>query len=177
MDSKISFDVTLTLDDYRRFNFAYLYTGLRGVMTIAFGLSFLIGSIILVPSAISRGGSNAYTGWVMVFVAIYFLIFLPFSIFLRTKRMFESDKFLSEPQHYSVEADGLEVTSASSKTILAWDKIFSVRESKNYIFMYLARTKALIIPKKNIGEELDFFIRILLERIDRKKIKIAKPRV
>jgi hypothetical protein len=172
MDEGIKFKVNLSLEDYRNFNYSHIYSGNKGRFIIIVNALLLIFSLLLIPSALYNGEQIPMTAWIALFMPFLYLIILPVMIFFSTKRAFKTDKFLSEEQNYAINNQNIEITTVSSKVNIGWDKIYLIKERKNYIFVYIARTKALIMPKRNMIDSLNNIKKIYADNIDKKKLKI-----
>jgi hypothetical protein len=146
MKDDIAFTFKLELKDYRNFNFSHIYGNASGKLTLFSLLNISICCIVyFIYLIIYR---NEVTVFYLIVPLIIFL--LPALMFFQSKKIFESDKLLSSEQNYSVNEEGFTISTESSKTKISWDKIFKVKEDKNYLFIYIARNKAFILPKKNL---------------------------
>jgi hypothetical protein len=170
MKDDITFSFKLDLKDYRNYNLFYFYGGVRRKITLFFLLCISNFSIIyFIYLMIYRNETTVF-----YLIAPFFLFLLPALILFQTKTIFKSDKLLSSEQHYTVNDKGFTIKNDFSNAKISWDKIFSVKEDRNYLFIFIARNKAFILPKKNMTRYVVKIKKLLFDNLEKKKLKIKK---
>lgn len=73
---------------------------------------------------------------------------------------------LTEPIHYSVGPQGLDLSARTWTAHHDWSNILRVAEPKRYFFLYILEAQALVVPKRCLTSELEASLRELLaERV------------
>lgn len=169
----INFKIKLSLNDYRNFNYSFLYSGRKGFITIFITIIFIINTLVLTINGIKNGEIFTFINIFFIILTSFFIL-LPILLFFQTKKIFITDKFLSEEQNYIINEEGFEVKTNSSNVKISWDRIFLIKENKNYLLIFIAQNKAFIIPKSNIQDKLEAIKELFLKYIIKKKLKIRK---
>lgn len=174
MKDDISFSIKLELKDYRNFNFSYLYGGAKGKMYIIVAILILFGCAYYLKYLINYGKELTLLNVLLPFLPVVYFVLMPILIFFQSKNIFKSDKLLSNEQNYSFNNDGFTISNDSLNAKISYDKIFLARENKNYLFIFTAKNKAFIIPKKDITKQVVKIKRLLFDNLEKKKLKLKK---
>lgn len=74
------------------------------------------------------------------------------------------------PRSYTLEADGLRVTTETSDAVTRWGDITEVRVDADYIFIYMGKLVGPVIPRRFFGDggddAFEAFAAALRDRID-----------
>lgn len=168
------FEFTSRLEekDYVGFNFYHSFGGLKWIFWVL-GLGyFLFSGIDKIYNYFAKGMTLETFD---LFFGIFFLIIpvvLPLYLLFYAKRIFQSDKFLQEDIKCVFMDTGILESTSSSDTFIDWDRIWTVKENNELIMIYIARIKAILIPKRKVDDALVADIKKLLrEKIDENKLK------
>lgn len=150
----ITFELKITEKDYRSFNAWYLWGRPSGKC----GLIICLYILIMIPVLLFlySKDNTPYLLFMAGFASLYeliYLVILPLTVLIQSRRIFNSDKFLAEVQKYEVNVEYINLSSVSSKNTIKWTDIYKFIETKKYIYIMLAKNKALIIPKEKISDE------------------------
>ena len=91
----INFKIKLTLKDYRNFNFYYAYGGTRGFFIVSSKILLILCCIFLSVIGIKNGNFFTLIN-IFIITITAAVILLPLILFFQTKKIFNSDKFISE---------------------------------------------------------------------------------
>ena len=130
----------------------------------------LLGLITFLPGNGEKTDISNFL-FLMIF-AVLFLLILPLTLLFRSSKVYDSDQFLQEEQNYSVGKSGITVSAASSNAQIGWNKIHKITETPHYLYIYLARNKAFIVPKASVGEKLEQLKARFRESVDRSRLKL-----
>lgn len=149
--------ITLTPEDYRKWNMEFFYGGFRGRLLIAI-------SVLLVSA-------TAFYAWKMgvksladnpqilfvICLGLLFLFLMPVSIFFQSKKAFLSDKFLQAEQEYEFSVAGFTVKSLYGNSDVPWAMTHRIKISKKFISIFISSIKAFVIPKRMLtdGENME----------------------
>lgn len=156
------FKSTLTQKEFIAANLAFRYSKLRTWITTGMGILLLIASTtvtIIYPEA----STPAF------FVLPVLMIGLsPALIYLQSRSVYKSNTRLQEVIEYNFGEDNLSIKGESFSSTMTWEKIYRVKQTKNWVFIYSNRLVANPVSKKDVFDsDLDG----LKEILDRHKVK------
>lgn len=154
---KLSFKDYLLLNywyTYRKFSFRLAtFLGIVYMPSLIFAVTFIIDDVdSLIPMYLIWG-----------FVFIFFLAIVPVGIYVQSRRSFSTDKLIQLEYKYSFGPEGLTSRSDSSNAKVTWDQVFQIYDIEQYLYIFVARAKGIIIPKAKIVDQYGDVIRIISE--------------
>jgi len=164
--------VQLTLDDYRKWHFDLLYGNVRrGILIAGLTVFFAIFGFYVVMA--TGGGRPVSTGLIYLALFIVFLvIFIPASLYFRTKSHFESDKLIQEEQSYQIDESGVKAKSEYGSSDVPWDKIYGAHLNKKYITIALSKSRMYLLPARFFeGEQMQEMAELLKNTLPKSKVK------
>lgn len=146
---KMEFDITLTSRDMYRFSIYHTYTGFQGWLSIG------IAILCLGVSAGTKGRvSTMYTMLYMCF-GILFLLYLPGTLYLRSKRQFLISEALRSTLHYQIDDKGIHTSQNGASADLPWEQVYKMVSTKSNVLIYSSRIHAYIIPREQIMQQYE----------------------
>ena len=163
---RIEFDVTLKESDLYRFNMRHAYAKGQGIISIVMALVCLI-------AAVKTHGSVelSYTMLYAVFSAV-FLVYLPISLYLRSKRQMIASEALRRSLRYVVDPEGIHAFQDGESADLPWGQVYQVASSRRYVWIYSSRVNAYIIPRSQIEGKYEALRQIVGEQLPKYKWKM-----
>ncbi len=143
----IEFDITLTAKDMYRFNMYQTYTGFHGWFSI------LLAIFAFVLAGMSYGEATMARTLLYVLFGVLFLVYLPASLYLRSKHNIAASEVLRNALHFSVGEKGFTVTQKEQSAELPWDMIYKMVATKKNVLVYSSRINAYVIPRDQLGEQ------------------------
>jgi hypothetical protein len=164
--------VQLTLDDYRKWHFDLLYGNVRRGILIA-GLTIFFACFGFYVVLATGGGRPISTGLIYIALFIVFLlVFIPVSLYFRTKKHFDSDRLIQEEQNYQIDADGIKVKSEYGNSNIPWDKIYGAHLNKKYITIALSISRMFLLPARFFEEgQMAELAELLKNTLPKSKVK------
>lgn len=148
------FDISMTPKAMRNYRFYHKYTRFSGIIEILLGLFLVVFGILTI-------GRTEITYTIMVcFVASFFLVIMPVSMAVRAGKTVSTSKRFKAPTHYYMDDEKMVVSMAGDdgqdiSATVAYNDIYSVRENKVSLFVYFTPVSANILPKDQLGSQLD----------------------
>lgn len=142
----LEFDITLTQKDMFRFNLVQTYSGMQGWSSV------VISVIAFVLAGITYGEIEPIYTILYIGFGILLLVYIPVSLYLRSKHSFAVSAVLREPLHYSVTKEGIRVTQKEENAILPWEQVYKIKATGNLVLIYSSRIHAYVIPRQQLGE-------------------------
>ena len=95
---------------------------------------------------------------------LFFIGYLPFSIWYSAKRNFLTQGILQEKLIYDFTTDKIKITGETFNTELDWAKVYKVVELKNWIQIYQSRLIFNLISKESLDVKLKDFRELMKEK-------------
>ena len=163
---KTEFDIILTGKDLYRFSMYHAYTGFQGIVSI------LIAILCMVVAYATRGSVEAaYTALYAGF-GILFLTYVPFNLYIRSKRQILTSEVLRHTLHYVVDEAGIHTSQNDASADLPWEQVYKAVSTKSNVLIYSSRVNAYIIPKSQIAREYEVLKNIAGKRLPAYRFKI-----
>lgn len=148
------FDVTMTAEAMRNYRFYHKYTRLSGILEI------LLGSFLAVLCGFTIGKTEATYTIMVGFVACFFLVIMPVGMALRAGKTVSTSPRFKAPTHYQMDEAKMTVSMAGEdgqdmSATVAYTDIYCVKETKMSILVYFSPVNANILPKDQLGSQLD----------------------
>ncbi|MGJ7033786.1 YcxB family protein [Niabella hirudinis] len=106
----------------------------------------VIPLLLLFPDTAKASMPNA-----LIF-PVLFLVVLPISVYIRSKRSFKNNHRLCEQIEYVFGDQNLTITGESFNATMTWDKIFKGTKTKRWMLIWQAGDLTSIIPLRSISE-------------------------
>ena len=166
----VKFDVKLTSEDMYRFNIHHAYTSLQGILSLVMGV-FIIDVII-----ISGQFQEFITAVPYVALALIFLLYIPITLWFRSKRQILMSDVLGEPLHYELTDEGIVVTSDAleEQALLPWKQVYKAVTTKYNFLIYSNRVNAYIIPKAQVEQQLSAIYDAFESHCEAYRLKIKR---
>lgn len=162
----IKFDITLTTKDMYRFNLYQTYTGFQGWFSVAV-------SIFAFAMGVSTFGevSAARTALYFVF-GILLLVYLPLTLYVRSKHNIAVSEVLKYPLHFSVGEDGFTVSQKEESANLPWEQIYKMVATKSNVLVYSSRINAYVIPREQLGDAYGELAKLAGRKLPKYRLKM-----
>ena len=174
MMDEILFSIKLELKDYRNLNFSFLYGGRKGKIYVIGIFALLIICGYNLRYLFNSGMEIKIFNLMLPLLVLIFIAINPVIIYFQTKNNFRKNKFLNAVQNYTFNESGFTVSSDSANSTIRWDNIFLVRENKNYLFIFIAKNNAFILPKKEITKHIVKIKKLFFDNLENNKLDIKK---
>lgn len=160
------FDVTITSKDMYRFNMYHAYHGFQGIFAT------VIGILVLIVAGATLGKiETMYTVLYFVF-GLIFLIYVPVSLYMRSKQQILSSEVLRQSLHYKVDEEGVHVSQNDQTADLLWNQIYKVVSTKSNLLIYSSRVNAYVIPRNAISKEYETVAQLAAKHLEKYRLKL-----
>lgn len=162
----IEFDITLDFKDMYRFNMYQAYSGFHGIFSI-------IIAVLVFALAIATYGEIELRNTVLYVVfGMIFLIYMPVSLYLRSKNSLKSSEVLQKPLHYAVDEKGFCVSQGEANAELLWEQIYKMVATKSNVLVYSNRINAYVIPRAQLGEKYGELAALAGKKLPKYRLKM-----
>lgn len=157
----IEFDVQIKAGDLYDYMLRHTYNSFAGL------LGSLVGALMLV------GGVYTNT-WLMAGAGVILLLYLPWTLFLKSRQQMLANPAFKEPLHYVLDEEGVHVSQNGSEEMQKWENIVKAVSTGRSLILYTSRVNACIFPRRCLGDDTAKVIQILCTNLPAGKVKIRQ---
>jgi len=144
---ELTINTGLSFEDFRKANFFLLYRRrmTRGLLIL--GLVLVLGTLgvyLFVP------GYYATFPILPVALGVAMVLLPPLSLLRSSKKNYYGDARLREQFTYKFDSENIQVIGESFHTTFAWDKLYQLEFSKNWLLLWQNAQMALLIPMRDV---------------------------
>lgn len=115
------------------------------------GVLMLVAAILGFSNFIPKNVGGNYWMWLVFGIMMTFL--MPYSIYSSAKKIFASNKRMTEEITYSLSKDDITFTGESFTSTISWSKTFKIKEVKYFFLVYESHQVANFISKATLTEK------------------------
>ena len=131
--------------DYLKLQYVITYRNFWVLFITAMGLLMLVCAALEITGQLPvPDNGNLY---IQIFFGIYVLL-LPALVYWKSKKNFKSNKLIQEDIIYELSPDKFAVSTPYSNSEIPWEKIYKIKELKDWFLIYHSNKIAHLIPKK-----------------------------
>lgn len=156
---ELEFDVNMNSAVLYDYMLHHTYGSFQGVLGTAVGALLLMGFF-----------STGYMIWLIGGVVI--LIYLPCSLFLRSKQQIQKTPAFHKPLHFRMTKEGVEISQEGNREFQSWNQMVKATSTGKSIILYTSPVNASIFPRKDLKEKEVAVIEMISKHMDPKKVKI-----
>lgn len=160
------FEVIISDKDMFRFNVYHAYHGFQGV------IATLAGIWVLVMAGLTFGKVEILYTILYTILGIVFLVYVPGSLYLRSKQQMSSSEVLKRALNYKIDDTGVHVSQGDQTADLEWKQIYKMVSNKNQILIYSSRVNAYIIPKEAVLEQYQTIVGLAVNHLEGFRLKL-----
>jgi len=133
------------------FDFLYWhsYHGITGIINYA--LSF--AGIAALLAGFGKG--NTVVTLMLVALASLFTVINPLLLLYKAAGQVKRSKMFAKPLLYKFDTRGFSISQDNNSDSAEWNSVVLIRETGKSIILYLGAANALILPKKEIGTQME----------------------
>ena len=157
----IEFDVKIKAADLYDYMLYHTYHGFSGIFGTLIGLLMIVCGISIEK-------------WVLVIAGIILLLYLPWTLFLKSRQQILANPAFKAPLHYVLDDEGIHVSQGEDEEMQKWEDVVKAVASNKSIFVYTSRVNACIFPRRDMGEYTAQVIQVLATHLPAQKMKIRQ---
>jgi len=156
---KIEFDVKMTTSKMYDYMLKHNMTSFAGILGEFIGIILVFGYV-------------AYHKWAYLAAGIVIIMYMPVTLYLKSKRQVTLNPAFKEPLHYMLNDEGITVSSGEASDSVLWSQIYKVTSTNHSIIVYTNRVNACIFPKEDLGADLLEVVQCISSHVEPKKVNI-----
>ncbi len=158
-DEVIEFDVQMDAGILYDYMLYHSYRSFIGILGTVIGL-------LLLANFISRREIS------FLIFGLIILLYMPWSLFITSRRQMLSVAAYKNPLHYRLGSDGIKVSQGEETQGHEWGAVVKVCADAKSIFVYTGRNVATIFPRQAMGAKTEQVIRMISRFVPPSKVKI-----
>ncbi len=170
MESDKKVEVSVQMKTSYMFDFLYWhsYHGISGIVNYAF--SFAGIAALLAGFGNGKAGVTA----MLVVLALLFTVINPLLLLYKAAKQVKKSPMFQNPLQYVFQSSGFTVSQGESSDSAGWESVVLIRETGKNIVLYLGAANALVLPKKELGEQQSALKQLIREALPQQAKKLKK---
>lgn len=155
----IELDVKIEAKDLYDYMLRHSYNSPAGVGGSCFGALMIVFA--------------AMTGqWLYLVFGLIILLYLPWTLFIRSKQQILSNPSFQQPLHYMLDEQGITISQGEESVQYLWTEMVKAVSTGRSIIVYTSKINATIFPKKQMGDMSAAVIEMISTHMPPAKVKI-----
>lgn len=110
--------------------------------------------------------------WIFIVLGLVMLLYLPWTLFVKSRRQILSNPSFQEPLNYTLDDAGLTISQGEESAAMAWEDMYKAVSTSRSIILYTSRVNATIFPKRELGDKKMAVIEMISTHMPPAKVKI-----
>lgn len=155
----IELDVTIESKDLYDYMLRHSYNSAVGII----GSSF--GAMVILLAVMTKQ-------WLYLVIGLIILLYLPWTLFFRSKRQVLSNPSFQKPLHYLLDEQGLTISQEEESVQYLWEEMHKAVSTGRSIILYTSPINATIFPKAQLEDQRAAVIEMISTHMPPGKVKI-----
>ena len=157
----VMLDLTVKIEagDLYDYMLRHSFNSPAGILGSAFGAALILFAF-------------ATKQWIFVLLGLVMLLYLPWTLFLKSRSQILGNPAFQEPLQYLLDQEGLTITQGEQQEKMAWEDMYKAVSTARSIILYTSRVNATIFPKRQLGDSRTAVIEMISTHMPPAKVKI-----
>lgn len=155
----IELDVKIEAGDLYDYMLRHTYNSAAGVMGSTVG-----ALLILLAIGTQR--------WAFIVLGAVLLLYLPWTLFIRSRKQVLSNPSFQKPLHYVLDDAGITISQGEDSVQYLWEELYKAVSTGRSIIVYTSRINATIFPKRLLEDKKSSVIEMISTHMTPDKVKI-----
>lgn len=155
----VELDVKIEAGDLYDYMLMHTYNSAAGIMGTAFG-----AVLILLAVGTQR--------WAFIALGAVVILYLPWTLFVRSRRQVLSNPSFQKPLHYVLDEKGLAISQGEDSVQYLWEEMHKAVSTGRSIILYTSRVNATLFPKRQMEDKKTDVIEMIATHMPPNKVKI-----
>lgn len=155
----VKLTVKIEAGDLYDYMLRHSYNSPAGILGSAFGAALIIFAL-------------ASKQWAILVLGIVMLVYLPWTLFIRSRKQILSNPSFQEPLQYTLDDKGLTISQGEEEAEMPWEDMYKAVSTGRSIILYTSRVNATIFPKRELGDQRAAVIEMISTHMSPAKVKI-----
>ncbi|MEG1458865.1 MAG: YcxB family protein [Acetivibrio sp.] len=163
---EVEFSTQVSKNDLYHFLMRHFYTSFSGIFGVILSLGALIAFFL------ELGKRDTFQLLVLLVMASLFTVIQPLQMRMKAAQQIKRNEVFKQPLHYLVDKKGITVSQNGESNTIEWKEIRKVVETKKAFFVYMTVMNANVIPKEQIGKNVEEFKLLMKENLEKSVCKL-----
>lgn len=155
----VKLTVKIEAGDLYDYMLRHSYNSPAGILGSAFGAVLIFFAL-------------ASQRWVILVLGAVMLLYLPWTLFLRSRKQILSNTSFQEPLQYTLDDEGLTISQGEEEAEMPWGDMYKAVSTGRSIILYTSRVNATIFPKRELGDQKAAVIEMISTHMPPAKVRI-----
>jgi len=155
----VELDIMIRSGDLYDYNLRHAYNSPAGLM------GSILGAVMVMVGA-------AHGTWISVIGGALLLVYLPWTLFIKSKQQALSNPVFKEPLHYVLDDSGITISQGEVSTTQSWEDMVKAVSTSRSIIVYTSKVNATIFPKAQLGDRKSAVIEMISTHMPPDRVKI-----
>lgn len=155
----LELDVKIESKDLYDYMLRHSYNSPSGILGSCFGA-------LLVVLAVLTGQ------WMYLVFGIIMLAYLPWTLFLRSKKQALTNAGFQKPLHYVLDDTGVTISQGEESVQYLWEEMVKAVSTGRSIILYTSPVNATLFPRRELGDKTAAVIEMISTHMPANKMKI-----
>ena len=155
----VELDVKIEAGDLYDYMLMHTYSSASGVLGSAVG-----ALLILLAIGTQR--------WAFIVLGIILLLYLPWTLFIKSRRQVLTNPSFQKPLHYVLDDIGITISQGEDSVQYSWEELYKAVSTGRSIIVYTSKVNATIFPKKQMEDKRAGVIEVISTHMPPNKVKI-----
>lgn len=155
----LELDVKIEAKDLYDYMVAHTYSKPMNILASCFG-----GVLVVMGVMNSR--------LIFVIGGIALLLYLPWTLFLKSRQQAINNPVFKEPLHYVLDDNGITISQGDQTQSQEWGNMYKAISTSKSIIVYTSPVNATIFPRRVLGDDVARCIQIISTHMPPAKVKI-----
>ena len=110
--------------------------------------------------------------WMFLVLGLVMLLYLPWTLFLKSRRQVLCNPAFLEPLQYTLDEEGLTVSQGEEQAQMAWEDMHKAVSTSRSIILYTSRVNATLFPRRQLGDQKEALVEMISTHMPPGKVKI-----
>ncbi len=155
----LNLTIKIEAGDLYDYMLMHSYNSPAGVLGSAFGAVLILFAL-------------ATQQWMFIVLGAVMLLYLPWTLFIKSRRQILSNPSFQEPLQYTLDEEGLTISQGEAEEKMVWEDMYKAVSTSRSIILYTSRINATIFPKRQLGDQKMAVIEMISTHMPPAKVKI-----
>ncbi len=155
----LEFDIKIGAQDLYDYMMRHNYSAPSGI------LGGTVGALVILVAVSQKK-------WAFLVLGAVLLLYLPWTLFLKSRRQALLNPAFKKPLHYQMDDEGVTVSQGETSQKQKWDSMVKAVSTSRSIILYTSKVNASIFPKAQLGKKKDALVEMISTHMPASKVKI-----
>lgn len=155
----VELDVKIEAGDLYDYMLMHSYNSPAGILGSTFGAVLILFAI-------------ATRQWLFIVLGAVMLLYLPWTLFVKSRRQILSNPSFQKPLHYVLGEGEITISQGEEQVRYSWEELYKAVSTGRSIILYTSRVNATIFPKRQLGECKAAVIEMISTHMPPSRVKI-----